>query len=193
MKVEIKRTILEFFPKLKNPMLLVILIFLSWISAFIISVIAKLVFGDLSDNIMNYNPFINGFIHAGWSHLIQNLSLIFIFIFPSINQHFTFYKVYFITLIISLIYFPISLLLALPAVGISGTIYFMMTRVCLNKKNFFLYIFFAIMFGYEIANFKVLSDQTAHIVHIIGSVLGFISLHLKNTNLYKYKLVQIIS
>ena len=75
MKVEIKRTILEFLPKLKNPMLLVILIFLSWISAFIISVIAKLIFGDLSDNIINYNPFINGFIHADMSHLMCNLGL----------------------------------------------------------------------------------------------------------------------
>ncbi len=193
MKVEIKRTILEFLPKLKNPMLLVILIFLSWISAFIISVIAKLIFGDLSDNIINYNPFINGFLHADWSHLMCNLSLIFIFLLPSINQHITFYKVYFITLIISLIYFPISLLLASPAIGISGTLYFMLSRVCLNKFNIPLYLFFAIIILPEIVNIFNTLDGTAHSVHIIGAVLGFISLHLKNTDLYKYKLVQIIS
>ena len=90
---EIKRIILEFLPKLKNPMLLVILIFLSWISAFIISVIAKLIFGDLSDNIMNYNPFLNGFIHADWSHLICNLSLIFIYgIFYKTKYNFTYHQ-----------------------------------------------------------------------------------------------------
>ena len=193
MKVEIKRIILEFLPKSKNPTLLVILIFLSWISAFIISVIAKLIFGDLSDNIINYNPFINGFLHGDMSHLIWNLSLIFIFLFPSINQHFTFYKVYFITLIISLIYFPVSLLISLPAIGISGTLHFMLSRVCLNKFNIPLYLFFAIIIFPEIVNIFNTSDGTAHSVHIIGAVLGFISLHLKNTDLNKYKLVQIIS
>jgi membrane associated rhomboid family serine protease len=193
MKVEIKRTILEFLSKLKNPILLTLLIFLSWISAFIISVIAKLIFGDLSDNIMNYNPFLNGFIHADWSHLICNLSLIFIFLVPTINQQYTFTKVYFITLFISLTYFPISILTSLPAVGISGTLHFMLSRVCLNKFNIPLYIFFAIIIFPEIINIFNTSDGTAHTVHIIGSVLGFISLHLKNTNLNKYKLVQIIS
>jgi hypothetical protein len=83
--------------------------------------------------------------------------------------------------------------MGIPAVGISGTMYFMMTRVCLNKKNIFLYIFFGIMFGYEMTNFNVLSDGTAHIVHIFGSVLGFISLHLKSTTFYRYKFAQIIS
>ena len=193
MKVEIKRTILEFLSKLKNPILLTLLIFLSWISAFIISVIAKLIFGDLSDNIMNYNPFLNGFIHADWSHLICNLSLIFIFLVPTINQQYTFTKVYFITLFISLTYFPISILTSLPAVGISGTLHFMLSRVCLNKFNIPLYLFFAIIIFPEIVNIFNTSDGTAHSVHIIGAVLGFISLHLKNTDLNKYKLVQIIS
>lgn len=191
MKIEI--IVLGFLMKLKNPILLTLLVFLSWIAVFIISVIAKLIFGDLSDNIMNFNPFINGFIHAGWSHLIWNLSLIFIFLVPTINQHYTFYNLYFITLFISIVYFPISLLMGIPAVGISGTMYFMMTRVCLNKKNIFLYIFFGIMFGYEMTNFNVLLDGTAHIVHIFGSVLGFISLHLKSTTFYRYKFAQIIS
>jgi len=188
-----KEMLTSLFNNLKKPGLTTFFIFLSWFATLIISVIVKLIFGDLSDNIMNFNPFINGFIHGGWSHLIWNLSLIFIFLVPAINQHYTFTKVYFITLFISLIYFPISILTTLPAVGISGTMYFMMTRVCLNKKSIILYIFFAIMFGYDIANFRVLSDGTAHIVNIIGSVLGFISLHLKNTKFYRYTLAQIIT
>lgn len=188
-----KNLIPIFFKNLKKPALNVLFIFLAWFATLIISVIVKLIFGDLSDNIMNFNPFINGFIHAGWSHLIWNLSLIFIFLVPTVNQHYTFYSLYFITLFISLVYFPISLLMGIPAVGISGTMYFMMTRVCLNKKNIFLYIFFGIMFGYEMTNFNVLSDGTAHIVHIFGSVLGFISLHLKSTTFYRYKFAQIIS
>lgn len=188
-----KNLIPTYLKSLKKAAILVALIFLAWVLTFVLSVIAKLIFGDLSDNIMNFNPFINGFIHAGWSHLIWNLSLIFIFLVPTVNQHYTFYNLYFITLFISLVYFPISLLMGIPAVGISGTMYFMMTRVCLIKKNIFLYIFFGIMFGYEMTNFNVLSDGTAHIVHIFGSVVGFISLHLKSTMFYRYKLAQIIS
>jgi hypothetical protein len=191
--VKIKRSVFEFLRNVNNPILLVLLIFLSWISVFIISVIAKVIFGDMSDAIMNYNPLVNGFIHGDWSHLMWNLGLIFIFLLPAINQQYTFTQVYFITLIISLIYFPIALLIALPAVGISGTMYFMMTRACLYKKNVILYTFFTIMFGSEIANCRVVSDGSAHSVHIIGSVLGFISLHIKGNTFNKYKLVQQVS
>ena len=191
--MKVKRSVFEFVRNLNNPMRLVLLIFLSWISVFIVSVIAKVIFGDMSDVIMNYNPLVNGFIHGDWSHLIWNLGLIFIFLLPAINQQYSFNQVYFITLSISLLYFPISLLIALPAVGISGTMYFMMTRACLYKKNVILYIFFAMMFGYEIANCRVVSDGSAHSVHIIGSVLGFISLYIKDSTFNKYKLVQQVS
>jgi membrane associated rhomboid family serine protease len=101
---------------------------------------------------MNYNPIINGFIHAGPSHLFMNLGLIFVFLIPQINQQYNFTQLFLITLLISLAYFPISLAAGTPAVGISGTIYFMMARACLNKKNRLLFVFFALMFGYEIAH-----------------------------------------
>jgi membrane associated rhomboid family serine protease len=188
-----KNLITTFFKRLKKPALNVLFIFLAWAATFILSVIAKLVFGEVSDSIMKYNPIINGFIHGDPSHLAMNLGLIFVFLIPEINQRFNFPKIFLITLIISVIYLPISFLFGIPAVGISGTLYFMLSRACLNKRNIFLYIFFVIMISPEIINIFNTSDGTAHTVHIIGSVLGFISLHLKNTNLNKYKLVQIIS
>lgn len=193
MKIELKTFILAFLKRLKKPALNVLFIFLAWAATFILSVIAKLIFGEASDSIMNYNPIINGFIHGDPSHLATNLGLIFLFLIPEINQRFNFPKIFLITLIISVIYLPISFLFGIPAVGISGTLYFMLSRACLNKRNIFLYIFFVIMISPEIINILNTSDGAAHIVHIIGSVLGFISLHLENTKFYRYKLVQIIT
>jgi hypothetical protein len=178
LKIKLKTFLSEFLKKLKNPNSLIIFIFLAWLLTFVLCVIAKLIFGNSSDDLMNYNPLFNGFIHGDPSHLFMNLGLIFIFLVPPINQHYNFTEIFYITLIISLVYFPISMAVGIPAVGISGTMYFMMTRVCLNKKNILLFVFFAIMFGYEIANYNVISDGVAHGVHIIGVIFGFISLNI---------------
>ena len=75
-----------FFKKLKTPSLNVLFIFLAWVSSFVLCVIAKAIFGDASDNLMNYNPFVNGFIHGDISHLGMNLGLMFIFLIPDINK-----------------------------------------------------------------------------------------------------------
>jgi membrane associated rhomboid family serine protease len=165
-----------FFKNLKKPTISILFISLAWISSFVLSVIAKIIFGDASDSLMNYNPLVNGFIHGDIPHLLMNLGLMFIFLIPEINQRYDFTKIFFITLIISIAYFPIALLVGIPAVGISGTLYFMLSRVCLSKKNIFLYIFFAIMIVPEIIGFSNTSDGTAHMVHLIGAALGFASL-----------------
>ena len=193
MKIELKPDLLEFLKKLKNPALNVLFIFLAWVFTFILSIIAKLIFGDDSDDLMNYNPIINGFIHSSPSHLLYNLGLGFVCFIPQVNQHYNFTKIFFITLIISLAYFPISLVVGLPAIGVSGTMYFMMTRIFLNKKNKILYSIFAIIIGYEIANYTVISDGIAHNVHIIGAVLGFISLKISTYTGKFHKIASIIS
>jgi len=174
--------ITTFFKKLKNPALNVLFIFLAWISSFILCVIAKMIFGDASDSLMYYNPLVNGFIHGDISHLLMNLGLMFIFLIPEINQRYDFAKIFFITLIISIAYFPIALLVGAPAIGISGTMYFMLSRAFLSRKNIFLYIFFAIMIAPEIIGFSNTSDGTAHMVHLIGAALGFISLKAEKYN-----------
>jgi membrane associated rhomboid family serine protease len=164
------------FKRLKSPSLNVLFIALAWISTFILCVIAKLIFGDASDNLMNYNPLFNGFIHGDLPHLGMNLLLMFVFLIPAINQDYDFKKIFFITVIISILYFPISLIVGIPAVGISGTLYFMISRTCLNKRSIPLYILFGILIFPEITNFNVTSDGTAHGVHLIGAALGFLSL-----------------
>ncbi len=164
------------FKKLKSPGLNVLFIFLAWVSTFILCVIAKIIFGDSSDSLMNYNPLFNGFIHGDLSHLGTNLLMMFVFLVPEINQKYDFKQIFFITLIISAIYFPVSLAVGLPAVGVSGTLYFMISRVCLNKRSIPLYIFFGVLIYYELNSLGNTLDGTAHLVHLIGAALGLISL-----------------
>jgi len=168
---------------LKSPSLNVLFILLAWVSIFVLCVIAKLIFGDASDNLMYYNPLFNGFIHGDFSHLGINLVMMFLFLIPSINQGYDFKQIFFITTAISVIYFPISLMVGIPAVGISGTIYFMISRACLNKRSIPLYILFGIIILPEIRSFNITSDGTAHAVHLIGAALGLISLKV---DLYKF-------
>lgn len=122
----------------------------------------------------------------------MNLALIFVFFIPEINQRYNFTKIFFITLIIAIIYFPLALAIGLPAVGISGTLYFMLSRVCLSKKNVWLYIFFAIMILPEVINFANFTDGTAHIVHLIGASLGFISLKPERCRFMPAKVIEYI-
>lgn len=180
------------FKNVKNAALNVLFIFLAWVSTFVLCVIAKVILGDASDSLMNYNPLINGFIHADFSHLFMNIALIFVFLIPEINQKYDFTRIFFITLLISVIYFPISLAVGIPAVGISGTLYFMLSRVCLNKKNIPLYIFFGIMIAPELASFANVSDGTAHMVHVIGALLGFLSLKVEKYNFLPQRVSQCI-
>jgi membrane associated rhomboid family serine protease len=181
-----------FFKKLRNPALNVLFIFLAWISSFVLCVIAKMIFGDASDSLMNYNPFVNGFMHADMTHLGMNILLMFAFLIPEINQNYSFSNIFFITLIIALIYFPVALVVGIPAVGISGTLYFMFSRACLSKKNIFLYIFFAIIIVPELISFANVSDGIAHTVHIIGAALGFISLKAEKYNFLPSRVTECI-
>ena len=63
----------------------------------------------------------------------------------------------------------------------------------LNKRNILLYIFFAIMISPEIINIFNTSDDTAHMVHIIGATLGFISLFIRRYKGLPDKIASIIS
>ena len=181
------------FSKLKNPAKLTLFIFLAFLASFIVSVIAKLIFAEASDSIMNYNPVLNGFIHGDPSHLINNLILMFIFLTFTVNQNFDPMKIFIITFSISLLYLPLALVFSSPAVGISGTLYFMITRACLNKRNIPLYIFYGIIMSYEITHAFNFEDGTAHAVHIIGAILGYLSLNVTKYTFLPKKLSESIA
>lgn len=170
------------FLKIKIAAMNVILIFAAWLVAFILCVIAKVIFDDASDNLMNFNPFVNGFIHADISHLLMNLGLLFVFFLPKVNQAYRFKKIFVITTLISFCYLPVSLATGIPAVGVSGTLYFMMSRACLNRRNLLLYLLFLIVTVPELIQFLNFHDGNAHIVHIIGALLGLLSLWEKKVD-----------
>ena len=164
---------------IKKSSLITLFVLVGFIATFIISVFANLIFGSISPVLMNYNPLLNGFIHADPGHLLYNLFMLFVFMLFPINQGYGYKDFYIVTLIISLIAFPISVLAGLPAVGISGTLYFMMSRSCVNSKSIFLYIFLGGSILYEFVNVFETSDGIAHYVHVIGAVLGYLSLKEK--------------
>jgi hypothetical protein len=105
--------------------------------------------------------------------------MMFVFLIPEINQRYSFKQIFFITIIISALYFPISLVVGIPAVGVSGTLYFMISRVCLNKRSIPMYILFGILIFPELKNFANTIDGEAHFVHLIGAALGFLSLKVE--------------
>lgn len=173
------------FQYFKNPVRLTILTFVGFFVSFFFSVIAKLIFGDSSDALMNYNPVFNGFIHADPTHLIFNLCVLFPLLLFKVNQNIRIKEFLLVTFAISVVSLPISLVHGTPAVGISGTLFFLLSRACLSKKNWFLYTFFAITFGFEFINFLNTSDGMAHYVHVIGSVLGVLSIKHKRFHIGK--------
>lgn len=162
--------------KIKKSLLINLFVVAGFVATFIMSIFANLIFGDLSDEIMNYNPAVNGFIHADPSHLAYNLIMLFGVMLFAVNQSYTFKEFYKITLIISLISFPMYFFTGIPAIGISGTLYFMMTRACVNSKSIIIYILLGGGILYEFFHVMEIKDGVAHYVHVIGCILGYISL-----------------
>jgi len=178
--------------KIKKSLRVTLFVLLGFGVTFILSVIANLIFGEFSDELMNYNPIFNGFIHADPTHLLHNLAMVFIFMLFNINQDYSLREFYVITVFISILSFPVSLTTGIPAVGISGTLYFMMARACLNSRNVLMYLIVGGSLIYEVFHMTEISDGIAHYVHVIGSILGAISLksktYLKFQNSITYKI-----
>lgn len=178
--------------RLKRPFINTTLMLAAWLSVFALSVVAKLIFGPASDDLMNYNPIFNGFIHGDASHLCVNLGLMFLTLIPNVNQGYLFPKIVYITILISFLYVPFSIIIGLPAVGISGTLYFFMTRVCLSQRRIELFILFAILLVPELIDLNNTHDGTAHIVHVLGSLLACLSLFGQRFKLMPPRLLAIL-
>lgn len=122
-------------------------------------------------------PAISGFIHGDISHMLFNIIALLILLIPEVNRY-NFRSIFFITLIISFIYL-IPVFLGFPeAIGLSGTIYFLGGRLLLsstNKHRYFLGSIFILALLMELTSIKN-PDGIAHGVHVIGLLLGMISL-----------------
>lgn len=156
------------------------LITLGCLAAFIVHCIQMLLLGDGNGNISMSNPLISGFLHASPSHFITNIVIIGLCLLPAVNQGYDIKKIFWITTLLSILYLPISIMgITQPAVGLSGTWFFLASRFFFSWKSKALLgkgiiIFLALA---ELNSLFLPSDGVAHVMHLLGIGLGFLSLH----------------
>jgi hypothetical protein len=110
------------------------------------------------------------------------------------NRFYTYERIFWITSLIALLYLPIILIDSrFASIGISGTCYFLLARGLLSLKRLKLVGYFIIS-SIIIAEFAGLggNDEIAHTVHIIGAILGILSLPKFRLNFIHEKIYEII-
>ncbi len=148
------------------------------IAALFVMGIGIAITGKGTETMNMMNPLISGYLHNGLPHFLLNMVLIFLALLAPINSSYDQYKIFWVTTIISFIYFPVELLgITLPAVGISGTCYYLLARYFFtweNKKNLgkAIILILAAAELFAIAE----NDGAAHGVHLIGILFGYLSL-----------------
>ena len=163
------------------------LVTLACLAAFIIHGLQMLVLGDNAGNLSMSNPFISGFLHSNLNHFFTNIIILFLLLLPGINRDFDFNKILWVTTILSFLYLPITILgITQPAIGISGTWFFLSSRWFLswNKNPTIGKTIFWILLAAESYSLLLPSDGVAHIMHIFGSILGYIS--LDRSKIYRF-------
>lgn len=138
---------------------------------------------NISHNpLVAYNPLINGFVHQNATHFTYNLLLLFIAILHRINSRYNLKHLLLLTALISSLYFPFVILgFSANAIGLSGTCSFFLSRTMLSSGSFLRLILF-FLFISELLQLGS-SDNSAHGIHLIGLVLGWLSLrHEKPIN-----------
>lgn len=155
------------------------LIVLACFASFMIHCMQMAILGDDAGNLSMSNPFISGFLHSTINHFITNMVILFLLLLPEVNRDYDFHKILWVTTILSFLYLPITILgITQPAIGISGTWFFLSSRYFLTwKRNPTIgKTIFWILLTAEIFGLTLPSDGVAHFMHILGSVLGYLSL-----------------
>ena len=140
---------------------------------------ALMVLSDGSKMIL-MNPFLKGYLHVGFEHAVTNLIMLFAVLLAPVNREYDFKKIYWITLIISLLYLPTELSgISQTALGISGTCYFLLSRYFFSWKERSLlgvFIIGTIALLELGAGINPDSSNSAHWVHLLGIALGCASI-----------------
>jgi len=145
--------------------------------AFLLATVYMNVTGIDSPAIILMNPFISGFIHVSIEHFVGNMLGLFLFLIPAVNAGYRVKEIFWITFLISIAYLPISILgLTDPAVGISGTCMFLTSRSLLSIKNKKIGIVLVSLIALSEMLPLFDADGTAHGVHLLGLLLGYLSL-----------------
>lgn len=138
-------------------------------------------FGIQNSDLLMMNPLTSGYLHLSVVHLISNTIILFFALCSDTNKEYNAMKIFYVTIIIELIYLPLEIVYPSQiAIGISGTGYFLVSRYFFSwkEKTWLGVCIIFLLTAVEINGMFSTSvpDDSAHLVHIIGIVFGFISL-----------------
>jgi membrane associated rhomboid family serine protease len=120
-------------------------------------------------------PLINSFVHSDLVHLFGNLLIIFLLLNSEINNY-SLKQLYIITTSISLIYFPLYLIGLPDFIGLSGLVYFLLTRFLFSVEKFKILIYLIPFFLFVFEAWQIKNpDGISHGVHLLGIILGTVS------------------
>ena len=139
------------------------------IAAYPAGLILMLLLGGNADLAISL-PIISGFIHQSLSHFFFNILLLFLLLIYKGNSY----------NIKQMVFFGV-----LTSIGISGLVYFLMTRFLIGYKKIFIPLLVIIFIG-ELVTLND-PDGISHWGHLIGIILGFISLGYLNSLIQKHR------
>lgn len=145
----------------------------------LLTFIQLMIFGEDNSNLLMMNPLLSGYLHLSVPHFVSNMMLMFLALCSDVNQRYTALKIFYVTLIIEMIYLPIEVIeLSQIAIGISGTCYFLISRFFFSwKQKAWLGASIAVALALiEFNGFFSAPNDAAHGVHLIGILLGYLSL-----------------
>lgn len=152
------------------------------VSICVVSTSMLVIFGNVPYILMN--PFLKGYLHLSISHFSLNVLMLFVTLLAGVNRSYGFKNIYIITLLIFLIHLPLEMTgISQTALGLSGTCYFLLSRYFFSWKErsllgvFIIGILALLELG---ASINMRDEGTAHSVHIIGIVLGYLSIRYQH-------------
>ena len=150
------------------------------LASFLVFAVHLGIVGKAHQNLVMMNPAISGFLHASVDHFLTNIIILGLCLLPAINQHYDWKRIFWITTFLSILYLPISASgITQPAVGLSGTWFFLATRFFLTweKRKNLGQILAALLAIMSLHGLATGGDGVAHLMHLLGSTLGFLSLN----------------
>ncbi len=120
-------------------------------------------------------PLVNSFIHTDILHLAGNFMMLFI-ILSSKENLYGIWQIFFTTSLISIVYFPFTFIGLPEFVGLSGLVYFLLSRILFSLEHYTKvgFIFIGILLTAELLQIKN-PDGISHGVHLLGILFAFIS------------------
>jgi len=146
--------------------------------AYPLGLIMMLILGGNADLAISL-PFISGFIHQSLDHFLFNIIAIFLLLIHRGNKY-DIKQMVLITIVVQTFTFILTFFGVQISIGISGLVYFLLTRLLLSNK--FLIPILAIILIGEVVTLND-PDGISHGGHLIGMFLGFVSI---NTVIRKY-------